>query len=69
MDNSSKMSQMEEVEHKLNNSWVLWVHFPQDSDWTPKSYKNICRMDTVEQIISIIHLLPEDLVKNCKKYG
>ena len=44
MDSSSNMSQMEEVEHKLNNSWVLWIHFPQDTDWTPKSYKNICRI-------------------------
>jgi translation initiation factor 4E len=65
MDSSSNMSQMEEVEHKLTNGWVFWVHFPQDTDWTPKSYKNICRIDTVEQVISIIHLLPEDLVKNC----
>ena len=65
MDNSSKMSQMEEPVNKLNNAWVLWVHLPQDTDWTPKSYKNICKVDTVEQVISIIHLLPEDLVKNC----
>jgi len=65
MDISSNMEQIKEESYQLKDKWILWAHFPQDPDWSPKSYKNICKFEKVEQVISIIHLLPEDLVKNC----
>jgi len=65
MDISSNMEQIKEELYQLKDKWILWAHFPQDPDWSPKSYKNICRFEKVEQVVSIIHLLPEDLIKNC----
>jgi hypothetical protein len=51
--------------HKLNDKWTLWAHLPHDTDWTPKSYKNIFTMSSVEEAITITETLPEILVKNC----
>lgn len=51
--------------HKLNDNWTLWAHLPHDTDWTPKSYKNIFTMSSIEEAITITETLPEILVKNC----
>jgi hypothetical protein len=51
--------------HKLHDNWTLWAHLPHDTDWTPKSYKNIFTMNSVEEAITITETLPEILVKNC----
>ena len=40
MDISSNMEQIKEESYCLKDKWVLWAHFPQDPDWTSKSYKN-----------------------------
>lgn len=51
--------------NKLGNRWVLWTHFPHDTDWSIKSYKVISKFDTVESVIAITESLPEKLIKNC----
>jgi hypothetical protein len=52
--------------HKpLNDAWTLWVHLPQDTDWSIASYKDIYTLDTFEKAISMIEYLPEDLIKHC----
>jgi hypothetical protein len=56
---------MTQNNHKLNDKWTLWAHLPHDTDWTPKSYKNIFTMSSVEEAITITETLPEILVKNC----
>lgn len=63
----STMTNLETIvkEHKLKHRWHLWAHLPQDVDWTFKSYKNVCKFETVEETIGIVELLPPDLVKNC----
>lgn len=57
--------EIEKEIHYLKDKWLLWSHYPQDPDWSPKSYKAISLFESVEQVIAIINFLPEDLVKNC----
>ena len=53
------------TKNKLNSEWVLWAHFPHDTDWSVNSYKQIATIDSAEGVIAINDLLPEKLVKNC----
>jgi hypothetical protein len=56
---------MTQNNHILTDKWTLWAHLPHDTDWTPKSYKNIFTVSSVEEAITITETLPEILVKNC----
>ena len=56
---------MTQNHHMLHDKWTLWAHLPHDTDWTPKSYKNIFTMSSIEEAITITETLPEILVKNC----
>ena len=65
ISNTTISNTMKSEHHKLGDSWTLWAHLPHDTDWTPKSYKNIFTMSSVEEAITITETLPEILVKNC----
>ena len=49
----------------LSDKWVLLAHLPHNTDWSLRSYTNICELDTVEKVISLNRTLPEQLVQNC----
>lgn len=51
--------------NKLSDKWVLWAHLPHNTDWSLRSYTNICEIDTVENVISLNRTLPEQLIQNC----
>lgn len=51
--------------HLLKTQWNLWAHLPHDTDWSINSYKNICKLTTVEETVAIYETIPEILVKNC----
>ena len=51
--------------NELSDKWVLWAHLPHNTDWSLRSYTNICELDTVEKVISLNRTLPEQLVQNC----
>ena len=51
--------------HDLQESWVLWAHFPEDNDWSLKSYKLLFTFKTIEDVIIILHMLPDIFVKHC----
>lgn len=51
--------------NRLENRWVLWAHFPHDTDWSVQSYKRVAVFDTVESVVAVTRTLPEKLVKNC----
>ena len=51
--------------NELSDKWVLWAHLPHNTDWSLRSYTNICLLDTVETVISLNRTLPEQLVQNC----
>ena len=51
--------------HKLHKTWKLWYHLPNDNDWSLKSYKEIDNIDCIEQSISILDIMSEDVIKYC----
>ena len=51
--------------HCLNDKWVLWSHLPHDTDWSNDSYKQICTISLVEELIQLNDYLDEKLIKNC----
>ena len=51
--------------HQLNDVWRFWAHLPHDTDWTLTSYKNIFKINTVEEAIVLFETIPEKMVKNC----
>jgi hypothetical protein len=51
--------------HKLKYRWNLWAHLPQDIDWSSKSYIKVYSFNTIEQAISILEIMPPELIKSC----
>ena len=51
--------------HRLNDEWVLWAHLPHDTNWSLTSYKHIYTFTCVEEVISVLEKLPNELVSNC----
>ena len=51
--------------HKLHDNWTLWAHLPHDIDWSVKSYKKICTINSVEATIALYETLPEKMSNNC----
>ena len=51
--------------HKLFDTWNVWAHLPHDTDWSVNSYKKIYKVETVEDAISILEVMPDVLVTNC----
>lgn len=35
-------------EYKLENSWYIWTHLSESSNWTPESYKHIFTIDSLK---------------------
>ena len=65
MSQESKSENYSENKNKLHTEWVLWAHFPHDTDWSVNSYKKVAEIDCAEAVIAINDLLPEKLVRNC----
>jgi len=51
--------------HNLNRKWILWSHLPQNPDWTLKSYNQICSLNTLEDVVSILNIIPDNLLTSC----
>ncbi len=51
--------------HNLNRKWILWSHLPQNPDWTLKSYNQICSLNTLEDVIAILNIIPDNLLTSC----
>jgi hypothetical protein len=51
--------------HNLNRKWILWSHLPQNPDWTLKSYKQICNLNTLEDVIAVLNIIPDNLLTSC----
>lgn len=51
--------------HDLQDTWTLWAHLPNDKDWGITSYKKICNFNTVEDTLSVIENIPNDIIKKC----
>jgi hypothetical protein len=51
--------------HALSEKWVLWAHLPHDTDWSMNSYIPIMTVTYVEEIIALMHTLPDSLLSTC----
>ncbi len=61
---------MQEVEtqqeSKLNDTWTLYYHLPDDKQWDLSSYKHILQnIGSLEQLMSVNEKTPEKIVKYC----
>jgi hypothetical protein len=45
--------------HSLNRKWILWSHLPQNPDWTIKSYNKICSLNTLEDVVAVLNIIPD----------
>jgi hypothetical protein len=52
-------------QHTLQDKWKLWAHLPHDTDWSPRSYKEVMTLDSVESTIALCETIPEKMVTNC----
>jgi len=51
--------------HPLSDKWVLWAHLPHDNDWSIQSYISIMTVTYVEEILALMHTLPDSLLSTC----
>ncbi len=51
--------------HTLSDKWVLYAHLPHDTNWDINSYIKIFEFNSVEEMVSLISELKENVVKNC----
>ena len=54
--------------HPLLFKCVLWGHLPHEIDWSIKSYNNIITVRYVEELITLLHVLPDQLITNCMTF-
>ena len=51
--------------HELNTEWVVYAHLPHDTDWSLKSYKTLLKTKYIEEFITLIESLPNEIMTNC----
>ena len=51
--------------HKLSDKWVFWAHLPHDIDWSMKSYHKLITVSSLEEVINIANIVPEEMICNC----
>ena len=51
--------------HTSKNKWTIFSHLPHDTDWSLKSYENITQITYIEELISILDIIPDTMIKNC----
>ena len=55
----------ENADHILNRKWILWSHLPQNPDWTIRSYNQICNLNTLEDVVTVLNIIPDALLTSC----
>jgi translation initiation factor 4E len=51
-------------EHPLKDTWTLWMHRPQDTNWSSSSYIKVMTVETVEELFSLTNQLNDVFIKN-----
>ena len=50
--------------HKLDQTFTLWFHNPNDVNWDISSYHEILNFSTVEEFWTLFNLISSNLVEN-----
>lgn len=50
--------------NKLNNSWILWYHDPNDLNWEIKSYKKVSTISSVEEFWNTYEFIENNIIEN-----
>jgi hypothetical protein len=45
---------------RFQNTWILWYHDPEDSNYSLSGYSRICEISTPQQFWSVIETIPKD---------
>lgn len=51
--------------HETYDKWSLYAHLPHNTNWSLESYKLIMTVETLEQLVSLLNYIPENVVKTC----
>ena len=51
------------MNHELNNTWTLWLHLQNDTDWSINSYKKVYSFNTLENGIILIENINKEIVE------
>lgn len=44
------------AEEFLNDRWTLYFHDPNDEKWDAHSYKELCSVSTVQELVNVCHV-------------
>lgn len=51
--------------HKLKNTWTLYLHLPNEIDWSISSYKKILTIQYVEELIELYKVITNKMIISC----
>lgn len=51
--------------YKLNDPWILWIHYTNDTNWGLNSYKSITKFSDLVNGIKIIENINQDIINKC----
>jgi translation initiation factor 4E len=51
--------------HHINDTWTLYAHLPNVTDWSLKSYIKVMTINSIEEIIELYDLLSPKLISSC----
>ena len=54
---------IEQDDCKLLDTWTLWAHLPNDTNWELNSYRQISDIQSIKEAITLYENLPEQLIK------
>jgi hypothetical protein len=52
------------IPKKLNDSWVLWYHNPNDTNWDISSYKVISKITTIDEYWNTYEFIKNHIIEN-----
>ena len=58
------MTSNSDDDFKLNDTWVLWYHDPNDVNWEIKSYKQVSTISTIGEFWDTYEFLENSVIEN-----
>ena len=58
------MTSNSEDELKLNDTWILWYHDPNDVNWEIKSYKQVATITSIKDFWNTYEFLENSIIEN-----